>query len=70
MRDNDEEKLRAHEAEFRILEKLNHPNVIKAIELFRDNFKNEVYMVMECIEGEEILDHIAKMEDNYREYDA
>lgn len=36
VRDDDEEKLIAHEKEFEILAKLNHKNIIKAIELFRD----------------------------------
>ena len=41
-RDDDQEKLKAHEEEFKILGRLNHPNVVKGIEIFRDDFKNEV----------------------------
>ena len=36
VRDDDMEKLIAHEREFEILAKLSHKNIIKAIELFRD----------------------------------
>ena len=41
-RDDDQEKLKAHEEEFKILGRLDHPNVVKGIEIFRDDFKNEV----------------------------
>ena len=36
VRDDDMEKLIAHEREFEILAKLSHKNIIKAIVLFRD----------------------------------
>ena len=58
-RDDDQEKLRAHELEFKILERLNHPNIVRGIELFRDDFKNEIYQVMQFVPGSEILDQIA-----------
>ena len=38
---------------------LSHYNVVKAEEIFNDGFKNEVYQVMEYVEGQEILDEIA-----------
>ena len=41
----------AHKKEFEILLKLNHHNVVRAIEIFSNEFKNEVYQVMEYIEG-------------------
>ena len=43
MRDDDNEKLLAHEKEFEILNKLNHKNIVKAIEMFHDKFKNKIY---------------------------
>jgi serine/threonine protein kinase len=56
VRDNDEEKLRAHENEFYILSRLNHKNIVRAVEIFKDPFKSEVFQVMEYVEGREILD--------------
>ena len=66
---NDEEILNAHEEEFKILERLNHPNIVNGIELFRDNFEKVIYQVMELVEGSELLDEIAKRE-KYSEVDA
>lgn len=43
MRDDDEEKLIAHEREFKILKNLNHINIVKAIELFYDKQKNKIH---------------------------
>jgi len=57
--DNDQEKLLAHVREFEIMQNLHHPNVVGAVEMFRDDFKNEVYQVMQYVEGSEILDEIA-----------
>jgi serine/threonine protein kinase len=59
VRDDDNEKLKAHEREFEILSKLNHINVVKTKEIFIDEFKSIIYQVMECIDGSEILDEIA-----------
>lgn len=69
VRDNDPEKLRAHENEFIILSKLVHKNIVRAVEIFKDQFKNEVYEVMQFIEGKEILDTIASL-GKYDEADA
>ena len=69
VRDNDPEKLRAHENEFIILSKLKHKNITRAVEMFKDQFKNEVYQVMQFIEGKEICDAIASM-GKYDEVDA
>ncbi len=69
VRDDDLEKIIAHKKEFDILLKLNHNNVVKAKEIFSNEFKNEVYQVMEYIEGQEILDEIA-VSGAYSEQDA
>lgn len=69
VRDNDPEKLLAHEMEFKIMKNLDHANVVRAVEIFRDDFKNEIYQVMQYIEGSEILDEIAQM-GKYDEKDA
>lgn len=59
VRDDDKEKIIAHKTEFGILKGLDHPNVVKMLEIFDDTFKNNIYLVMEYIEGCEILDEIA-----------
>lgn len=60
VRSDDEEKIQAHKKEFEILEYLNHPNVVKGIEMFTDNLKHEVYQVIEYVDGQEILDELAE----------
>lgn len=51
VRDNDQEKLTAHVNEFKILSMLKHKNIVGAVEMFNDTFKNEVYQVLEFVEG-------------------
>ena len=51
MRSDDEEKIRAHTQEFEILKRLDHPNVVKAKEMFTNQFKHEIHQVMEFIDG-------------------
>lgn len=46
----------AFEAELSVLRRLNHPNVIKLIEVFESNHK--VYMVMELATGGSLLDRL------------
>lgn len=60
VRDDDSEKIDAHEREFSILKKLDHRNVVRAVESFSDKFKHKFYQVMEFINGQEILDEIAE----------
>lgn len=43
VKENDEEKLLAHEKEFNIMKDLDHPNIVKTIELFMNKVKNEVH---------------------------
>ena len=40
---DDEEKIIAHLKEFDILKALRHPNIVGAIEIFKDDSKNEVH---------------------------
>lgn len=51
VRSDDEEKIIAHRKEFEILKKLNHSNVVKAIEMFEDKSKHHIYQVIEFIDG-------------------
>lgn len=69
MRSDDQEKIIAHEREFEILERLRHPNVVRSVEMFKNELKAQVFQVMECVEGSEILDEIAN-DGSYEEKDA
>jgi serine/threonine protein kinase len=69
VRNNDPALLFAHENEFLILKLLDHKNIVHAIELFKDEFKSEVYIVMQYVEGKEIMDMLAEM-GRYDERDA
>ena len=56
VRDDDEEKQNAHKNEFEIMQRLDHPNIVKGIEIFINNQKKEIHQVMNFIDGKEILD--------------
>jgi serine/threonine protein kinase len=58
-RESDEEKKLAHKNEYEILNHLSHENIVKNIKFYENDFKGEIYQVMEYIEGEEVLDNIA-----------
>lgn len=60
VKDDDNEKLLAHKAEFEILNKLSHNNVVRSIEIFNNELKSEIHQVMEFIDGSEILDEIVE----------
>lgn len=55
-RSDDEAMLMAHEKEYEIISSLEHVNVVKGVEMFRDDLKGEVYQVMELVEGLELLE--------------
>lgn len=59
VRADDQEKIEAHIREFDILKSLDHKNLVRGIQVFRNDFKNEVFQVMEYIEGEDILEDVA-----------
>lgn len=61
MREDDEEKILASKKEFEITQKLNHPNIVRSIEMFVNDQKKEVHQVMDFIDGQEILDQIAEL---------
>lgn len=43
VKDDDNEKLLAHKAEFEILNKLSHNNVVRSIEIFNNELKSEIH---------------------------
>jgi serine/threonine protein kinase len=69
VREEDEEKILAHKNEFKIMERLNHPNVVRSFEMFINDQKKEVYQVMQYIEGKEVFDLISEL-GAYREKEA
>ena len=40
---------------------LNHPNIVKAYEYFDNPTKGEVHLIMQYVDGMEVLDHLASM---------
>lgn len=69
MREDDEEKLLAAQKEYDITKKLNHPNIVKSHEIFINQQRKEVHLIMEMIDGKEVLDQIAEF-GAYKEIDA
>eukprot|EP00347_Sterkiella_histriomuscorum_P015913 403355208 len=61
IREDDEEKIIAHRNEFKIMESLDNPHIVKGYELFINVQKKEVHEVMKYIDGKEILDQISEM---------
>ena len=59
-RADDEERKDAHRQEFEMTSTLKHKNIVQSIEMFDDEFKGEIYQVMQFIEGMELLDMIAR----------
>jgi len=53
---NDEDCIERHETEFKIIEKLKHPNVVKGMAIFKNDMKEEVYQVMSLAEGVELFE--------------
>lgn len=43
VREDDEEKILAHKKEFNITHQLDHPNIVKSLEIFINNTKNQVH---------------------------
>ena len=46
--------------EFEIINKLDHKNIVKTVELFSNNFTGETHTVMEYVEGKEVFELIAE----------
>ena len=61
VREEDEEKIEIHKAEFEIMKKLDNPNITKAHELFVNEFKKLVHIVMDFVDGTEIFDSISEL---------
>lgn len=45
-----------------LLQDVDHPNIIKIIEVYDDNVKKKFYMVMELMTGGELFDRILDKE--------
>jgi len=70
-REDDEEKKMAHIKEFEITNKLDHPNIVKSIELYDNSMTGEIHQVMQFVEGVEVLDSIAQQKNGmYTEENA
>ena len=60
IREEDDEKRLAHKKEFDITSNLEHPNVIKSSKYFYNELTKEIHIVMDYIDGKEVLDLIAE----------
>ena len=59
-REPDEERRLAHQKEYKITSIMSHKNVINATEYFFNELTEEVHIVMDYVEGQEVLDQIAE----------
>ena len=67
----DEEKIMAHKKEFDITSTLEHKNIVKSHEYFFNELNKHIYIVMNFIDGKEVLDLIAEQPSGcYTEDDA
>ena len=64
-REPDEEKRMAHEKEFKITNGLTHKNVVKSTEYFFNELTEEIHLVMEYVDGQEVLDQIAEQPEGH-----
>ena len=63
-REDDEEKRMVLLKEPLVLKKLNHPNIVKYVDHFDNQLKGEIHMVMEYVNGMEVMDHLASQPDH------
>ena len=56
VRSQEEEVLIASEKEFEIIKDLNHENLSKGYEMFKDDMKKETFQVIKLVNGVELLD--------------
>jgi serine/threonine protein kinase len=59
-RDDDEEKKMANRNEYNLTKDLSHLNILKVRELIENEVSGEMHLVMQYIDGQEILDQIAE----------
>jgi len=59
-REDNEEKKIAQRNEFKLMKEIKHPNIISSIDIFENEFKGEIYMVMDYVEGRELSEIIAE----------
>jgi serine/threonine protein kinase len=52
------------------MHRLDHINIVKALDLFHDRFQNSVYTVLEFVDGKEILEDLVSNGAPYSEDNA
>lgn len=60
IREPDEEKRITHRKEFEITQSLDHANIVKSHNYFFNELTENVQIVMDLIDGKEVLDLIAE----------
>ena len=58
--EDDEEIVMIHENEFKLIKELNHENIIKVYDFFKNPAKKVMYILMDYVDGVEILDSLAE----------
>ena len=61
MREPDEEKRLSHRREFDITQGLDHINIVKSHKYFFNELTENVHLVMDYVDGKEVLDLIASL---------
>ncbi len=56
VRTEDQEIKNAHIKEYEILKGLKHTNIIKVVEIFNEDWQSRVNIVMEFVDGKELLE--------------
>ena len=56
----DNTKLDGHTEEYHMLKGLNHPNIVKVVELFVNDVKGIVHIILEYVDGKEMQEHVAE----------
>jgi len=60
LRTNDVEVLKAMKNEYKVLRSLDHPSIIKAVEMYYNPLKSYLYMIQERVSGLDLDEYIAE----------
>lgn len=62
IRSKDEEYVEIQKKEYHLLRPLNHPNVVRVSNLIHDEFKGQLIMIMEYVQGLTLEDYVLKIQ--------
>lgn len=58
VRNDDEEYLRQSKKEFALLQKLEHPGIVRMHEIFMNKPKMTLYFIMDFIDGPTLMEYV------------